>query len=260
MKIYQVTAGTLYVGEKEVPLAHVVMDYKLDSVRNEYLISIRSASGNHSWLSSTPLSVITDFDDNDYADITAWLTWWNNLDKGAVSGGTSSTQSTLLVDSAGVEANTYYRVFSKTVTRPANTTAYIAGDVIGDVRAALDEFTNVAKANGYGVNIVNVRLQTNDTGLAGKEINVHFYNDSVTAIADNAAFAIVDADAAKRSGVVTLSFGSASLSKEALATLENLVICPVGLDIAFILETTGGFTPSANSTWIRVEIGVILSN
>lgn len=172
----------------------------------------------------------------------------------------NGSQKTQVVDSAGVGENPVFRVFNLTLIRPANQTVYAAGDVIGDVSAALTKFVNVAKAAGYGVVITNIRLQTNDTGLAGKVINLHFYSDTVDPIADNAAFALSDANAPKRRGMIAVTFGTGALGKVAQAHFENLIVVPVSRDIPVILETVAGFTPSANSTWIRVEIGVILGN
>ena len=164
------------------------------------------------------------------------------------------------VDVDGVAANNLYRTFELTLTRPADTTVYSAGDVIGDVSQALMEFVDVAKAAGYGVNITNVRLQTNDTGLAGKEIRLHFYTDSVAPIADNAAFSLSDLNASKRRGVLTVTFGTGDLSKVAQDMFTNLIMNPVTRDIYVIPQTTQGFTPSANSTWIIIQIAAILSN
>lgn len=171
---------------------------------------------------------------------------------------TDGSQETQIVDSGGIDANSLYRTFSKTVTRPANTTVYSAADVIGDVTATLDEITDVAKAAGYGVCITNIRIQTTDTGLSGKTIRVHILNDSDTAIADNAAFAI--GDSSKRRGYIDVVMGTGNLATEGQAQAENLIVNPTTRSIYFILETTEGFTPSANSTTLRVEIGCILSN
>ena len=179
---------------------------------------------------------------------------------GALDGIGAGKVTAQAADSAGILTVPQYRVFAITITRPANTTVYAAGDVIGDVSAELDKFVNVAKAAGYGVVISNIRLQTNDTGLAGRVINLHFYSDTVTPIADNDPFTLSDANATKRRGMIQLTFGTGVLGKVAQAQFENLIVQPVSRDIPVILETVAGFTPSANSTWIRVEIGCIIGN
>jgi len=171
---------------------------------------------------------------------------------------TDGNQKAQPVDAAGINTSAIYRTFNKTVTRPANQTVYAAGDVIGDVAATLDTISDVAKAAGYGVCITNIRIQTTDTGLSGKTIRVHILNDSDTPITDNAAFAI--GDATKRRGYIDIEMGTGNLAKEGQAQGENLIINPVARAVYFILETTEGFTPSADSTTLRVEIGCILSN
>ena len=173
---------------------------------------------------------------------------------------TNGNQKTQIVDSSGITAETIPDVFALTITRPANTTPYTAGDVVGDVSAALDKFVNVAKANGYAVIITNVRIQTNDTGFAGKAMNLNFYNDTVDPIADNNPFVMADANASKRRGSIQVTFGTGAYGKVAQSHFENLIIVPVSRDIPIILETVAAATPSANSTWFRIEIGVLLCN
>lgn len=170
-----------------------------------------------------------------------------------------TSERSSLVDDAGISSDVIIRTFAMTVTRPANTTAYAAGDVIGDVSAALTKFVNVAKAAGYGVYVKGVRIQTTDTGLAGKTIKLHFYNDSVTAISDNNAFAIVDANYSKRDGSTTVTMGTGNVAKVGMNNYVDLPLNPVGRDVHCVLETTEGFTPSANSTLIYVYIKCFLT-
>lgn len=173
---------------------------------------------------------------------------------------TNGNQKTQVVDSAGVSASIIPDVFSVTITRPANQTPYSAGDVIGDVSGTLSKFLNVAKAAGYGVIITNVRMQTNDTGFAGKQMRLNFYNDTVTPIADNEPFAMSDANASKRRGYIPVTFETGTYGRVAQDHFQNLIIVPVDRDIPVILETSAALTPSANSTWVRIEIGVLLCN
>lgn len=167
--------------------------------------------------------------------------------------------SSQIVNSAGISSDVIIRTFAMTVTRPANTTAYAAGDVIGDVSAALTKFVNVAKAAGYGVYVKAVRIQTTDTGLAGKTIKLHFYNNSVTAISDNDAFAIVDANYSKRDGSTTVTMGTGNVAKVGMNNYVDLPLNPVGRDVHCVLETTEGFTPSGNSTLLYVYIKCFLT-
>jgi len=172
-----------------------------------------------------------------------------------------TNQKTQTVDPSGINSESIIRTFGLTLTRPANQTAYTAGDVIGDVSGAMPMFSNVAKANGYGVAILGVRAQTNDTGLAGKALNVSFYNDALTTvIADNEPFVMADENAEKREGNVTLTFGSGILAKVSQNLDERIVLNPVGRSIGCVPVTTAGHTPSADSTWIKLYIKCLLTN
>jgi hypothetical protein len=174
---------------------------------------------------------------------------------------TDGTQKTQTVDGAGINSESIIRTFGLTITRPANQTVYAAGDVIGDVGAAMLMFADVAKAAGYGVAILGVRAQTNDTGLAGKALNVSFYNSALTTVPeDNAAFSMVDDNAEKREGNVTLTFGSGILAKVAQNLDERIVLNPVARSVGCVVVTTAGHTPSADSTWIKLYIKCLLTN
>jgi hypothetical protein len=174
---------------------------------------------------------------------------------------TDGSQKTQTVDPAGVNSESIIRTASLTITRPANTTAYAANDVIGDVSEAMLMFANVAKANGYGVAILGVRVQTNDTGLAGKNLLLHFYNSALTSvIADNQPFIMADDNAEKREGSLNVRFGSGIMAKVGQNIDERIVLNPVARGVGLVAVTTEGFTPSANSTWIKLYIKYLQTN
>ena len=257
----QTTSGRIWIGGKDYSLEDLVMEYT--EIGTTVHISIFSKV-RQTGIDQTPLSDLS-VDGSVLTTIEAWLLWWDALDSENVAiassaNQTSGAQKAQNVDVAGITAETIPDVFALTITRPANTTAYTAGDVIGDVSAALGKFVNVSKATGYSVIITNVRLQTNDTGFAGKAMNLNFYNDAVDPIADNAPFVMADANASKRRGSIQVIFGTGAYGKVAQSHFENLIIVPVARDIPIILETAAAATPSANSTWFRIEIGVLLCN
>ena len=173
---------------------------------------------------------------------------------------TSGTQKSIWVDAAGIEKGDITRVFTATITCPANQNAYAPGDVITDIGGNVTSFANVAKAAGYGVTIAAVRIQSSDTGIAGKNFRLHFYNEAITPIADNAVMSILDANAAKREGNALITMGAGTLSKVGQSNYENIMFCPVGRDVYMVLEDVDGHTPSANSTWYKIFIKCILTN
>ena len=171
------------------------------------------------------------------------------------------SQKNQIVDSANVEKGDIIRTFKVSIALPANTNPYSAGDVITDISGALSQLTNVAKAAGYGVTIVGVRVQTTDqSGLAGKNLRWHIFNDSITPIADNAAFAINDVNTDKREGTITVTMGTGTLSKVGQANYENISLNPVSRNIYLVLEHVDGGTPSAVSTVINAYFKVLLTN
>lgn len=146
------------------------------------------------------------------------------------------------------------------ITRPANQTPYTAGDVIGDVSGALVPILNVAKAAGFGVRITRIRIQTNDTSVAGTKFNVHVYCQAPAAIADNAPFVIDYANAVKRVGAIPVVMGVGNLGTVGMNDYNIMTCNPLTRDLYFILETVTGFTSSAASTKFTLAFDLELSN
>lgn len=96
---------------------------------------------------------------------------------------------------------------SATQTRPNDTTAYAAGDVVGTDAATNLIFSNVLPDNGAGFVILGARLRIDvaaiPSGMTG--FRLHLYNAAPTAIADNAAYNLIAADRAKYLGFITIS-------------------------------------------------------
>ena len=96
----------------------------------------------------------------------------------------SDNNSSLTVDGKS------YRT-AVTITRPSNTTAYTAGDVVGDTSgSAIITLSSIGPSGGY-VLIQSVSLVFSDASVPSGmgSFRLHFYSASPTAIADNAAFA-----------------------------------------------------------------------
>lgn len=165
-----------------------------------------------------------------------------------------------LINTVQSSGGSQFKSFTVEITRPANTTVYSANDVVADVSAAFLPFLNVAKAVGAGIKVIRVRIQTEDTGIAGKKFNLHLYRDTPTFIADNAAFAVSYANASKRIGAIPVVIGIGNMGTVGMNDYNNVIINPVARDVYFILETVDGFTPSANSTKFQVTIDCELSN
>ena len=150
--------------------------------------------------------------------------------------------------------------FPVEITRPANVTAYTAGDIIGDVTdGVLKTIANVAKATGKGVRIYRVRIQTDDTGvLSGTVLQVHIYRDTpdVTGLVDNGAFAMNYANAKKRVGRIPIVMNGLVGDCD----FKLIGLNPADRNIYCILENVTGHTPSANSTHFTIIFDCELSN
>jgi len=95
---------------------------------------------------------------------------------------------------------------SVTITRPSDTTAYTAGDVIGDTNgSAIFTFANMGKATGGEVLITSIEFELDVATSAIGQVNLRLYNAVPTAIADNAVWDLVAGDRGKYLGKVVLA-------------------------------------------------------
>jgi hypothetical protein len=158
-------------------------------------------------------------------------------------------------------------IASITFTRPENTTAYTAGDVIGiadagtpaNAGSAIHELTGAASSSSF-VFVQSIQLLVNATaapsGMAG--FRVHLYNAAPTAILDNAAYAFVSGDAAAWQDtydVGTPAVRGSMLRAQAYYQGGILKLAPASSSLFAVLETSGGFTPaSATAFTLRVKL------
>ena len=149
----------------------------------------------------------------------------------------------------GIELGSHRATLS--FTRPNNTTAYTAGDVLGTSTSAVHTISAFGRTGGF-LQIQSVRLIINiatvPSGMAG--FRLHLYQVAPTAIVDNAAYDLVAADRDGYRGYVDLptpqDFGSTLVSQLDYAGMlyQNL---PNASLVYAQLQTLGGFTPGAVS-------------
>lgn len=133
-----------------------------------------------------------------------------------------------------------------TITRPANTTPYTAGDVLG---GALD--LGVLGPSGKAVMIRSAQLEADISAIPAGMTTFTLYLYSVTppsAVADNGAFDLPAGDRASFLGAFSLGtpadLGSTCYCE---ATDINKQVKLAGTHLFGYLVTTGGFTPASNS-------------
>lgn len=150
-----------------------------------------------------------------------------------------------------------------TITRPANTTPYNAGDAIGDTGgSAILTFDPIGPAGGHII-ITGAMLELDiaalPAGMTG--FRAHLYDDTPGAIADNAAWDLSSAgDRGKYLGYIDIrtpsDLGSTLLAQEdALVTHRKLKASTTSLKV--ILQTIGGFTPAANSEVYKLTLRAV---
>jgi hypothetical protein len=137
-----------------------------------------------------------------------------------------------------------------TITRPSNTTAYTAGDVVGDTGgSAIITLPNIGPSGGY-VLFQSVRLLIGNTsvpaGMAG--FRLHLYTASPTAVADNAAFDLASGEVANYAGYIDLptpqDLGS-TLFTQADYCGTAVKLASASTSLFAELETRGAYTPAS---------------
>lgn len=139
------------------------------------------------------------------------------------------------------------------ITRPANATAYTAGDIIGTTSSAIHEFTQVGSAGGdvvvFGAELM-IDLSAVPSGMSG--FRLHLYSATPTAASDNAAYDLPSTDRALYGGYADFTtpedLGSTLFSQ--VRFIYALMQLPSnGTSIFAQLQTVGGFTPTSGEVY-----------
>jgi hypothetical protein len=180
--------------------------------------------------------------------------------------GSSVTVTTASGSSISVNDNTgsltvdgkAYRV-TTTITRPSNTTAYTAGDVVGSTTgSAILTLSGIGPSGGYVLVQSAALIFSDSTVPAGMgAFRVHVYNTSPTAIADNAPFDLVSGDRASYMGYIDLS-APQDLGSTIYTQVDypgRLLKLTAASNTFFVeIETRGAYTPvSASTVELRVS-------
>ena len=152
------------------------------------------------------------------------------------------------------------------VTRPANTTAYTAGDVVGATAAAI-EFTNVGSGGGVGsgghfiITDADLRFDLTSVPAGMTTFRLHLYDATPgSAYADNAAWDLPSGDRANYLGYIDLGtpvdVGSTLFVQ--VGDLKKKIWIKNSAALFGYLVTNGGYTPaSAGTHAVRVNaIGI----
>jgi len=141
-----------------------------------------------------------------------------------------------------------------TITRPANTTAYTANDVVG---GALTIATGMTSAQRVMIASVDLMPQISAIPAGMTSFTLHLYSSTPpSALADNAAFDLPSGDRSVYLGSV--SVGTPADLGSTLYCQTDGVNRPVQMvgsaSIFGYLVTAGGFTPNANSEVYQLRV------
>jgi hypothetical protein len=154
-----------------------------------------------------------------------------------------------------------------TFTRPSDTTAYTAGDVVGPITTpAVQQLSGAGRGNGATGRVVGAILETNLATVTNGTFRVHLFNATFTPEADNAAFASLHANRAAYQGYFDFNIlvADSSSAAAAVAQLRNATDIDNGIPLDFIcasgdsslyavIVALGAYTP-ASAQVIRLSL------
>lgn len=169
----------------------------------------------------------------------------------------------VLVDSSGrVVGGSGAGAASATITRPANTTAYTANDVIGaGTQSAAVELTNLAGASGGDVIITTASLELDITAIPTgmTSFTLELYSATPpSAYGDNAAWDLPSGDRSVWLGNFNIGTPVDLGSTCYVVTSQiNQQVTLTGSSMFAYLVTNGGYTPAANSEVYKINLHVV---
>ena len=141
---------------------------------------------------------------------------------------------------------------SATQTRPANATAYTAGDVVGEDPGENLTFSNVL-TNAAGIFVISsatleIDVAAVPAGMGG--FRLHLYDAAPTVIVDNIAYDLASGDRAKYLGYIVLNT-PVDLGTTLWSQTDNInltgKLAAASTTIYGILQTLGGYTPTTGA-------------
>ncbi len=149
-------------------------------------------------------------------------------------------------------------VSSVTITRPANTTAYAAGDVVGqaDTGTAANAGTGILEFTNIGEGMVAIlcaQLRVDLTAVTSGMANMrlHLYSEAPAAVLDNAAWDLSAAgDRSKYLGYIDIGT-PADVGSTLFVRADglNMATLLVGTSIFGVLQTIGAYTPASGTVY-----------
>jgi hypothetical protein len=167
----------------------------------------------------------------------------------------------MIESSPGIIFGSTALIAASEFTRPADTTAYTAGDVVGTSPAAVITLSNCARVAGGSGIITSVRLAADSATTANGIFRVYFFSTAPTAIADNSPFTLLWANRAIRVGAVDLTLRTEGSGSDSAEAFNSSVVVPFtcassSKDLTAVLVAEAAYAPK-NAGLFRLEVGIV---
>ena len=169
-------------------------------------------------------------------------------------------------DCAKVNAAGYATTCSVDITRPSNATQFAANEAYADTTPTVGGFTltSAARISGGSGIITDITIVCSNDPSTLLQGELWIFDSAVAEIADNAAFALTDADAKKLVGVVpfTLATTVAGSGTNSYANIQNLSLgftCVGSADLRFLVKTKNAYTPASGEV-LTVRAKIVQTN
>lgn len=158
---------------------------------------------------------------------------------------------------------TLYKTLSGSLTRPANTTQYSAGDAVSSATSAATSITitNAVQSAGKSGRIERVRLVKDDVGVTAADFTLHIFNQAkgVGVTDDNSAFVATNYTA-RASYIDDVDLATMTALTAGAQTPWLTVDIPftagdTKTDLFILIEVDGTYTPtSANVFTVYLDV------
>lgn len=149
---------------------------------------------------------------------------------------------------------------TQTITRPANTTTYAINDALADTAATAggDTVTSAASISGGSGRITDVIIVFDEDAATPLQGEILLFDSAFTTTADNAAFALSDADA--KLMVAKIPFALEDMSNNGGCHVQNLSIgftCVGSANLRSIIRVKNAYVPTTNSSVLTIRYKII---
>jgi hypothetical protein len=150
------------------------------------------------------------------------------------------------------------RKATSSITRPANTTTYAAGEVVSNADGDRHTFTGLPAFTGQGYLIEAGLVVHSVVQTTPPDLELWLFSADVAAVADNAAFAPTDAEILTLIGIITFATASFKKGTVNMACVQNnLGISAVGDTLYGVLVVRNAYVPPSNSEVVTVVLTAI---